>query len=239
MGPIGVVKRLAPFLPGHTMRKVGGEKATSAVSAAPFSSASILPISWMYLRMMGTEGLKNATEIAILNANYMAKRLENHYNVLYRGSSGFVAHEFIIDLRPFKEFGITEEDVAKRLMDYNFHGPTMSWPVAGTLMIEPTESEPLYELDRLCNALISIREEIREVESGKVAAEDSVLRGAPHTADTVLSDSWNRKYPREKAAYPLEYLRESKFWPTVGRIDNVFGDRNVVCTCPPLSEYTN
>jgi glycine dehydrogenase len=219
------------------MRKVGGEKATSAVSAAPFSSASILPISWMYLRMMGTEGLKNATEVAILSANYMAKRLEKHFDILYRGSSGFVAHEFIVDLRPFKEFGITEEDVAKRLMDFNFHGPTMSWPVPGTLMIEPTESEPLYELDRLCNALIKIREEIREVETGKVSAEHSVLRGAPHTADVVLSDTWDRKYSREQAAYPLEYLRESKFWPTVGRIDNVFGDRNVVCTCPPLSDY--
>jgi glycine dehydrogenase len=237
MGPIGVAKHLAPFLPGHVMRKVGGEKATSAVSAAPFSSASILPISWMYLRMMGTEGLKNATEVAILSANYMAKRLEKHFDILYRGSSGFVAHEFIVDLRPFKEFGITEEDVAKRLMDFNFHGPTMSWPVPGTLMIEPTESEPLYELDRLCNALIKIREEIREVETGKVSAEHSVLRGAPHTADVVLSDTWDRKYSREQAAYPLEYLRESKFWPTVGRIDNVFGDRNVVCTCPPLSDY--
>lgn len=237
MGPIGVAEHLAPFLPGHKVVKTGGNKAIGAVSAAPFSSTSILPISWMYLKMMGAEGLKNATAAAILSANYMAKRLEKHYKILYRGSHGFVAHEFIVDLRPFKDIGITEEDVAKRLMDYNFHGPTMSWPVPGTLMIEPTESEPLHELDRFCDAMIKIREEISLVERGEVSATDSVLKGSPHTADMLLSSEWNRKYSRESAAYPLPYLRDNKFWPSVGRIDNVFGDRNVVCTCPPLSDY--
>lgn len=237
MGPIGVTKELAPFLPGHVVVHCGGEKAIRAVSAAPYSSASILPISWMYMKMMGTEGIRDATKFAILNANYMVKRLEKDYQILYRGKNGFVAHEFIIDFRPFKEFGISEEDVAKRLMDFNFHGPTMSWPVVGTLMVEPTESEPLNELDRMCDALLHIRKEIAQVESGVVAPEDSVLKGAPHTAEAVLSDSWNKKYSRETAAFPLPYLRKNKFWPTVGRIDNVFGDRNIVCSCPPISEY--
>lgn len=209
-----------------------------AIASAPYSSASILPISWMYLNMMGPDGLKSATEASILNANYMAKRLEKHFNILYTGEKGFSAHEFIIDLRPLKESaGITEEDVAKRLMDYNFHSPTMSWPVIGTLMVEPTESEPLSELDRLCDALISIRQEVAEVENGLADAVNNVLKNAPHTAETVISDTWDKPYSREKAAYPASYLRKNKFWPTVGRLDNVYGDRNVICSCPSLESY--
>jgi len=188
---------------------------------------------------MGAEGLTKATKTAILSANYMAGRLKNHYPLLYKGKNGTVAHEFILDIRGIKEkTGITEEDVAKRLLDFNFHAPTMSFPVPGTLMIEPTESEPLSELDRFCDAMIKIREEIKEVEEGKVDPKDNVLKNAPHTADVVLSDTWTRKYPREKAAYPLPYLRLTKFWPSVGRLDNAYGDRNVVCTCPPMESYT-
>jgi glycine dehydrogenase len=181
-----------------------------------------------------------ATEMAIANANYMAKRLSEHYKILYTGHNGFVAHEFIIDLRPLKaKTGITEEDIAKRLLDFNFHAPTMSFPVPGTLMVEPTESESLYELDRLVEALVTIRHEIKEVEDGRVDAKNNVLKHAPHTADVVLADKWDRPYSREKAAYPLPYLREGKFWPAVGRLDNVFGDRNVICTCPPIEEYAS
>jgi glycine dehydrogenase len=240
MGPIGVAKHLVPFLPRNPWESGNDHKnAVGAVAAAPFSSASILPISWMYIRMMGGEGLTKATEYALLNANYMAERLAPYYQILYRGEGkGRVAHEFIIDLRMFKaQCGVTEEDVAKRLMDYNFHAPTMSFPVAGTLMVEPTESESKAEMDRFIDAMINIRKEIADVESGKVDKLQNVLKGAPHTADAVLSDSWNRPYPREQAAYPLPYLRQSKFWPTVGRIDNVFGDRNLICTCAPISDY--
>ena len=189
------------------------------------------------MRMMGGNGLTQATKLAILSANYMAKRLEKAYTVLYTGETGRVAHEFIVDLRPFKKIGITEEDVAKRLMDYNFHAPTMSWPVAGTLMIEPTESESQAELDRFCDAMLKIREEIAEVEEGRIASQESVLRRAPHTACMVSSNEWPHEYSREQAAYPMAYLKSNKFWPSVGRIDNAFGDRNVVCTCPPLSAY--
>lgn len=238
MGPIGVVERLAPFLPTHTIVPTGGDQGVLPVTAAPWSSASILPISWMYIRLMGSSGLKTATEMAILNANYMATKLSSAFNVLYTGSNGTCAHEFIIDIRAIKaETGISEEDVAKRLQDYNFHAPTMSWPVGGTLMIEPTESEPLYEMDRMVEALISIRQEIQEVADGLVDRDNNVLKNAPHTADMVISDSWDRPYGREKAAYPLPYLKGSKFWPTVGRLDNVYGDRNVVCSCPPIEDY--
>lgn len=239
MGPIGVVERLAPFLPNHPLDlECGGEQAMGAVASAPYSSASILPITWMYLNMMGPDGLKNATEMAIANANYMAKRLEGHFDILYTGENGMCAHEFILDLRPLKATaGIVEEDVAKRLMDFNLHAPTMSWPVGGTLMVEPTESEPLSELDRFCDAMIVIREEIREIETGAMSKEDNPLKNAPHTADVVLANEWNHPYTREKAAYPQDYLRDSKFWPTVTRLDNVYGDRNVVCSCPPLESY--
>jgi len=239
MGPIGVAKHLSPFLPGHSVvEKVGGENAVKAVSAAPWGSPSILPISYVYLQLMGSEGLKKATQVAILNANYMAAKLKPHYNILFTGNHGLVAHEFIIDLRPFKESsGVEAEDVAKRLMDYNYHSPTMSFPVPNTLMVEPTESESLAELDRLCQALIEIRQEIREIEEGKADRKNNVLKNAPHTEAVVISDKWDRPYSREKAAFPAPWTRASKFWPTVSRVDNAYGDRNLICTCPPLSDY--
>ena len=216
----------------------GGEKAIGPVSAAPFGSPGVLPISWMYIAMMGPEGLKRASQVAILNANYMAKRLIEHYPVVYTGMRGFVAHEFIIDFRQFKESaGITVDDVAKRLMDYGFHAPTMSWPVAGTMMVEPTESESKAELDRLCDALIAIRAEIRDLEEGRGDREDNLLRNAPHTAGFVTSDSWPHGYSREAAAYPAAWVKKRKFWPPVGRIDNVWGDRNLICTCDPVESY--
>ncbi len=237
MGPIGVVADLAPFLPGHPVVSMGGEQSFGTVSAAPWGSPSILPISYMYIAMMGAAGLKRATEVAILNANYMAKRLEDHYPVLYRGEGGRSAHEFIIDLRQFeKSAGIVAEDVAKRLMDYGYHAPTMSFPVTGTLMIEPTESETKAELDRFCDAMISIRDEIRAIESGTADKEDNPLVNAPHTAAAVMATEWNRGYTREEAAYPADWTREHKFWPTVARIDNGFGDKNLICTCPSVEE---
>ena len=240
MGPIGVKSHLAPFLSGHVITdgETQAEESKYAVSAAEFGSASILPISWMFIRMMGAEGLKKATQIAILNANYIATRLEGHYQVLYRGANDRVAHECILDIRPIMEAsGISEVDIAKRLMDYGFHAPTMSWPVAGTIMIEPTESESLEELDRFCDALISIRNEIREIEDGKVSAEDSVLRHAPHTVDDLTDDDWQRAYSRAVAVHPSASTRVSKFWPAVNRVDNVYGDRNLVCSCPPMEDY--
>jgi glycine dehydrogenase len=229
MGPIAVAAHLAPFLPGDPLSPDAG-----AVSAAPWGSASILTISWMYIRMMGPDGLRRATELAILHANYMAARLAGHYQVLYAGRQGRVAHEFIVDCRPFKPAGIEVDDIAKRLMDYGFHAPTMSFPVAGTLMIEPTESEPKAELDRFCDALIAIREEIRAVEEGKLDRQDNPLKRAPHTARAVVATDWHRAYSREQAAFPAPWVRERKFWPAVARIDNPFGDRNLICTCPPL-----
>jgi len=233
MGPICVAKQLVPFLPGSPLDQKSG-----AVSAAQFGSASILPISWMYIRMMGGEGLKRATEMAILNANYIAKRLDAYYPVLYKGDSGWVAHECIVDLRPLKATtGIDVEDVAKRLMDYGFHAPTVSFPVAGTMMIEPTESESLAELDRFCDAMIAIHAEIKEVESGKQDKKDNLLKNAPHTAELLLSDSWNKNYSRARAAFPLPFVKERKFWPFVARIDNVAGDRNLICACPPMEDY--
>jgi len=238
LGPIGVREHLAPFLPNHCIvPDVGGSQSFGAVSAAPWSSASILPISYMYIRMMGPDGLKRATEMSILNANYMLKRLEPHYDILYTGSKGRCAHEFIIDLRPFKAYGITEEDVSKRLMDFNLHAPTMSWPVVGTLMIEPTESEPLSELDRMCDAMIQIRSEMQDVMDGKFSAEQGPLANAPHTAEAVSDTTWSRPYTRHQAAYPLPSSFENKFWPFVSRIDNAYGDKNVYCTCPPLEDY--
>ncbi len=237
MGPIGVADHLAPFLPGHAVVKTGGDQAIHAVSAAPWGSASILPISYAYIAMMGGEGLTEATKAAILNANYIKAHLEQHYPVLYTNVNGRCAHEMIIDCRAFKNFGIEVEDIAKRLMDYGFHAPTVSFPVAGTLMIEPTESEPKEELDRFCEAMIAIREEIREVEEGKADKQNNVLKHAPHTAAVVLVENWDRPYSREKAVYPLSYVKAAKFWPTVSRIDSAYGDRNLVCACEPLESY--
>ena len=238
MGPIGVAPQLVPFLPTHPVVTTGGTTPIGPVSAAPWGSASILPISYVYIRLMGAAGLAEATKLAILNANYIAKRLEAHYPVLYRGQNGLVAHECILDTRIFKgASGIEVEDIAKRLMDYGFHAPTMSFPVAGTMMVEPTESESKVELDRFCEAMLGIHAEIAAVERGEADREDNVLKRAPHTAAQVISDTWDRKYSREQAAYPTAYTRARKFWPTVGRIESAFGDRNLVCACPPIEEY--
>jgi glycine dehydrogenase len=239
MGPIGVKGHLAPFLPGHPLQPVPETDARNGtVSSGPWGSASILPISWMYIRMMGAEGMKKATEYAILNANYVARRLQDYYPVLYSGRNGFIAHECLLDLRPLKEAsGISEEDIAKRLMDYGFHAPTMSFPVAGTLMIEPTESESKVELDRFCDAMIEIRREIARVESGEWPQDNNPLKNAPHSLDDVMSEAWDRPYSRDIAARPLPYLHAHKVWPSVNRIDNVYGDRNLVCTCPPIEAY--
>jgi len=238
MGPICANEKLAPYLPGHSLHVVGGDKAIGAVSGAAWGSASILVISWAYIAMLGRRGARRSTEVAILGANYMAKRLEEHFPILYRGSKGLVAHEFIVDLRPLKAAtGITEEDVAKRLIDYGFHAPTVSFPVAGTLMIEPTESESQRELDRLCTALISIRAEIEQVELGLSDPKDNPLKNAPHTAAMVTADEWTHPYSRSQAAYPVAWTREMKFWPHVRRVDNAYGDRNLICSCPPIEAY--
>ena len=238
MGPIGVAEHLTPFLPTHSVIKTGGDQATTTISAAPFGSASILTISYAYIRMMGSEGLTDATKAAILNANYLKDRLKDHYEILYTGKTGRSAHEFIVDLRPFKQSaGVESVDVAKRLMDYGFHAPTMSFPVPGTLMIEPTESESVEELDRFCEAMISIRKEIQEVEDGKADKEDNVLKHAPHTQRVVMAEEWSRSYPREKGAFPLEELKYDKFWPTASRVDDAYGDRNLVCSCIPMDAY--
>jgi glycine dehydrogenase len=233
MGPICVTAKLAPFLP--VVDRVKPDRRIGSVSAAPFGSASILTIPWMYIRMMGAQGLADATKLAILNANYIAHRLEKHFPVLYRGTHGCVAHECIVDLRGFKL--TTAEDVAKRLMDYGFHAPTLSWPVVGTLMIEPTESEPKAELDRFCDAMLAIHAEMTAVESGAVSATDNPLKNAPHTARAVTASEWTHPYTREQAAWPAPWLRDFKFWPHVGRIDSVFGDRHLVCTCPSVEEF--
>ncbi|MEK6650925.1 MAG: glycine dehydrogenase (aminomethyl-transferring), partial [Bacteroidota bacterium] len=238
MGPICVAKHLTPYLPGHPLVKTGGEKAIPAVSSAPWGSASILLISYGYIRMLGGAGLTEATKVAILNANYLKKRLEGTYSVLYQGAHGHVGHEFILNMRAFKESaGIEVEDIAKRLMDYGFHAPTVSFPVAGTLMIEPTESESKAELDRFAAALLAIREEIRQVEQGSADRTDNVLKNAPHTVLHVTGDEWTHRYTRSAAAYPLPFVRDRKFWPSVGRINNTYGDRNVVCACPPIEQY--
>ena len=243
MGPIGVARHLIPHLPKSPLgenqeSRSKNQEVPIVISAAPHGSAAILPISWMYIRMMGPDGLTAATQVAILNANYMAKRLESHYPILYRGKNGRCAHEFILDCRQFEETaGIKVEDIAKRLMDYGFHAPTMSWPVPGTLMFEPTESESKAELDRLCDAMIRIREEIRAVEEGRADRADNPLKHAPHTAPAVIADNWAHKYSREQAAFPAPWTREHKYWPTVSRIDNPYGDRNLMCTCPPVENY--
>ena len=238
MGPIGVGKHLEPFLPNHVLINSGPTTGMGSVSAAPWGSASILPISWMYIKMMGAEGLRLATEVAILNANYISKKLEGSYKTLYKGKNNLVAHECIIDFRPIKaESGISEEDIAKRLIDYGYHAPTMSWPVAGTLMIEPTESESLAEMDKFCNAFISIRKEVKMVQNGVFDKQDNPLKNAPHTNLELSSDSWTHQYTREQAAFPLTYLKVNKFWPPVARVDNVHGDRNLICSCPSLDSY--
>lgn len=238
MGPICVNDKLKEFLPGHAVVATGGKHAISAVSAAPWGSASILAISYAYIAMMGAEGLTNATKFAILNANYIKAKLEGHYKILYTGANGRCAHEMIVDCRDFKKAGIEVEDIAKRLMDYGFHAPTVSFPVAGTLMIEPTESETKEELDRFIDALVEIRNEIREVEEGKADREANVLKNAPHTASVITADEWTNPYSRQKAAYPLAFVREAKFWPSVSRVDNAYGDRNLVCSCLPLELYS-
>src|SRR5438876_3428847 len=238
MGPIAVAAHLAPYLPGHPLVD---HPATSSgtVSAGPWGSPSILPISWAYIAMMGPDGLTEATRYAILNANYIAKRLEGHYQTLYSGHRGLIAHECILDCRPFKAAaGVEVEDVSKRLIDYGFHPPTVSFPVAGTLMVEPTESESKEELDRFCDAMIAIREEIREIESGQASREDNLLHFAPHTLEQVAADAWTHSYSRERAAFPSAATRAFKVWPTVTRIDQAYGDRSLVCVCPPIEAYS-
>jgi glycine dehydrogenase len=249
MGPICVTAKLKPYLPGHVHTGQDEPKASSngkamtgvaghAVSAAPFGSASILLISYAYIKMLGAEGVTNATRYAILNANYMKARLEKYYKILYSGSNGTCAHEFIVDLRPFKaSAGVEAEDVAKRLMDYGFHAPTLSFPVPGTIMIEPTESEDKAELDRFCDAMIGIYEEIRAIEEGKADKTDNALKNAPHTQHVVIAEEWKHAYTRNQAAFPLPYVRENKFWPSVARVNNTYGDRNLICTCEPVSSY--
>ncbi|MGH7990131.1 MAG: aminomethyl-transferring glycine dehydrogenase subunit GcvPB, partial [Limisphaerales bacterium] len=235
VGPIGVAEHLVEFLPSHSVVNLGGENPIGAVAAAPWGSAGILPISWMYIAMMGADGLTEAAKFAILNANYISKRLENYFPTLFRGHGNLVAHECILDLRQFKS--VTVEDVAKRLMDYGFHAPTISWPVPGTMMVEPTESESKFELDRFCDAMISIHAEIVAIENGSADAKNNLLKNAPHTADQIAGDNWNRPYTREQAAFPAKDLHEYKFWPHVCRVDNVFGDRNPVCTCAGMDAY--
>jgi glycine dehydrogenase len=242
MGPIGVAKHLAEFLPSHPVvhlhADTGGHH-LGAVSAAPWGSASILVISWMFIRMMGPDGLTRGTQFAILNANYIAKRLQNHFPVLYQGAGGLVAHECILEFRPWKQHGIEVEDVAKRLIDYGYHAPTMSFPVPGTLMVEPTESETKAELDRFCDALISIHGELAAVASGESDKLNNPLKHAPHTAAAVCATDWNHPYTRETAAFPDQWTRASKFWPATGRVDNVYGDRNLVCSCVGMEAYAS
>lgn len=245
VGPIGVKAHLKDFLPNHPLVSVTGNpqdppslQSMGPVSAGPWGSSSILPITWMYIRMMGSEGLKRTSQLSILNANYMAKRLSEHYNIYYTGANDFVAHELIIDISPLKKSaGVEAEDICKRLMDYGFHAPTQSFPIANTLMIEPTESESLPELDRYIDALISIRQEIRDIEEGRLDKKDNMLKNAPHTMEHCMANEWTHPYSRETAAYPLPYLREKKQWPTVGRVDGGYGDRNLVCACEPISSY--
>ncbi len=240
MGPIAVAEHLAPFLPKHPLVPTGGAKGIGAIAAAPYGSPNILPISWAFIQLMGGDGLTKATQVAILNANYMATRLSKYFSVLFTGKNGMAAHEFILDLRPFKKSAEVEvEDIAKRLMDYGFHAPTISFPVAGTLMVEPTESESKAELDRYCDALISIRKEIEEIEEGRLPRDNNPLKNAPHTIETIAQSEWPHPYSREQAAFPTPWLRDYKFWPTVSRIDSVYGDRNLVCTCPPMDEYSS
>ena len=238
VGPIGVNAKLKPYLPSNPVVKTGGEKAIKAVAAAPWGSASVLTISHAFIKMMGGEGLTSVSKMAILNANYLAASLKGSYDILYTGETGFVAHEMIVECRNFKPMAnVTEADIAKRLMDFGFHAPTLSFPVHGTLMVEPTESESLQELDRFVEAMLAIYNEIIEVKDGKADTENNVLRNAPHTQEVVVGDNWNRPYAREKAAFPLDWVRENKFWPMVSRIDDGYGDRNLMCTCAPIDEY--
>jgi glycine dehydrogenase len=237
VGPVCVVEDLVPFLPGHATAGLP-QSAVGAVSAAPLGNAAVLPISWMYCRMMGPDGLRRATESAILAANYVSHHLRDHYHTLYASANGHVAHECILDLRPLKETsGVTAEDVAKRLIDYGFHAPTLSFPVPGTLMVEPTESEPLAEIDRFVAAMIAIRAEIRRVERGEWPQDDNPLKNAPHTATAIATSDWCHAYPREIAAFPVATLERQKYWPPVGRVDNVHGDRNLFCSCVPVSAW--
>ncbi|PKP17790.1 MAG: glycine dehydrogenase (aminomethyl-transferring), partial [Bacteroidetes bacterium HGW-Bacteroidetes-21] len=238
MGPILVAAHLADYLPQHPVVKTGGVKGVEAVSAAPFGSAYILPISHAYVTMLGGQGLTDATRYAIMNANYIAARLKNYYDILYTGENGFVAHEMILDCRKFKNTGhVTEADIAKRLMDYGFHAPTLSFPVHGTLMVEPTESESLQEIDRFCDAMIDIYNDIMEIAHGKADENNNVLKNAPHATEDIVSNEWDHPYSREKAAFPLPWVRDNKFFPSVGRIDDAFGDRNLICTCAPVESY--
>jgi glycine dehydrogenase len=238
MGPIAVAAHLAPFLPGHAVVDQKSRETVGAVAESPWGSASILPISYAYIRMMGPDGLTEASKVAILNANYIAKRLEPHYPVLYRGANGTVAHECIVDTRIVKPTsGVDVEDIAKRLMDYGFHAPTVSFPVAGTMMIEPTESESKGELDRFCDAMIAIREEIAAIERGNADKTDNPLKNAPHTQARVTADEWNHAYTRQQAAFPAPWVREYKFWPSVARVESAYGDRHLVCSCPPTDSY--
>jgi glycine dehydrogenase len=238
MGPIAVASHLVPFLPEHPVVDLGHKKGITAVSSAPWGSASILVISYAYIKMMGTGGLTKASEIAILNANYIKAKLEPYFKVLYTGTKDRVAHELIFDMRNFKNTAKIEvEDIAKRMMDYGYHAPTVSFPVAGTLMIEPTESESKAELDRFCDVMISIREEIKEIEEGKSDQNDNLLKNAPHTLKVLMSDEWSHSYSREKAAYPIEWTRKNKFWPSVGRVNSAYGDRNLICSCNPITDY--
>jgi glycine dehydrogenase len=238
MGPICVTENLMPYLPGHSIVKLGGEKAIHAVASAPWGSANILLISYMYIVMLGAGGLQEVTKTAILNANYLKSKLENYFSVLYQGKNGRVGHEFILNMSYFKDhIGIEVDDIAKRLMDYGFHAPTVSFPVHDTMMIEPTESEPKAELDRFIDAMIAIRKEMQDIENGNLDKIDNPLKNAPHTSLAVTSDSWNHKYSREQAAFPVPSLKKNKFWPAVSRINNTYGDRNIFCTCPPIEEY--
>ena len=239
MGPIAVAAHLAPYLPGHPVVQVGGARAISAIAAAPWGSASILLISHGYMSMLGPAGMQRATAMAILNANYLKAQLESQYAVLYTRANGRVAHELIFDLRAFEPYGITELDIAKRLMDYGFHAPTVSFPVSGTMMVEPTESEGIEELDRFCAALRAIRDEIQAVIDGRADPVDNVLKNAPHTALEAITDDWSHSYSREQAVYPVAFVRANKVWPSVGRIDNAHGDRNLICSCPPVETYQN
>jgi glycine dehydrogenase len=237
MGPICVNDSLKPYLPKHTLISTGGEKGISAVSAAPWGSASILLISYGYIKMLGAEGVTDATKYAILNANYIKSRLEDRYQILYTGEYGRSAHELILNLQPYKELGVTAEDVAKRLMDYGFHAPTLAFPVPGTVMIEPTESEDKAELDRFCDAMLGIHDEIDAIAKGDADADNNVLKNAPHTLAEITNDTWEYPYSRETAAFPLPYVRNHKFWATVGRVNNAHGDRNLVCSCTPIEAY--
>ena len=237
VGPIGVKKHLKRFLPNNPQVKMGGDKGMS-ISSAPWGSALVYTISYAYIRMLGTEGLKLSTQIAILNANYMKNILSKHFTILYTGDHDRIAHEMILDFRMYKKYGVGVVDIAKRLMDYGFHAPTVSFPVSGTLMIEPTESESKEELDRFCEAMIEIKSEINEIADGIVEAEDSVLLNSPHTIDLLISDNWRFNYSREKAVYPLPWVQRHKFWPTVRRLDDAYGDRNLICSCAPISSYS-